>query len=1164
MAVQLDPNRIAGMLERSVSGAAAGPMRRGAGLRSALNANYLEPWEWPEQKQQTLGVTMAGKQTQTLAKKLGKLLDGPEDSIERLAFERDPQRIAEFAGIWRPKLQLIPDTLLKRMAIQDDLVAAVVHTRCNHVAQFGRQQQDRHQKGFKLVIDPAVEESLSKEDKQALQERIDRVERLLLTCGHQKGWNQQNRCSFTEFLYMSTRNAIVVGRAATEIIYVANPRNPRERLFHSFRPTDAGTIYYAAPFHDAVEAVRIQARRLLEQIKNEKLVPEKFENDEYSWVQVLDGRPTQAFSSEEMLVQNFYPLTDVELQGYPLTPLDTAICAVTTHINITNHNKLYFQHGRAARGMLVIKSQDVDAEVVQAVKQQFNASINAVHNCLVGSSTIITDQGQVTLEGFLDGAETRMTRLWTGTSWQPAMVYRVAEKKELCGLTLANGLSIGCSPAHRFWVINSDGEPVWRELKDIQEGDYVGVNKVEASNPDLVPQLNGKPLTSDIAEVLGWITGDGCIGDRSVQLFYHHKKERDIWKRHGKILRDFGISAVNRARAVSEEEKEKVKEAYGFKSVADERIWVEINDASFVESLLSIGFTRSSRSANGKSIPGFMYAAPSSLKSAFLRGLFSADGNNAKGTSPCITVVNDALRAQTRLLLMSMGIRTTLSEGVTKTAFVGGSQIRVAGKSVLRVKDRALFFEKVGFLQAHKQPRQPRGTNKYWGTSSSVPRQTVLKYLRMVKEATELPRGGNDHNVGLERVFTRRQQMDIDAVLRGEDSCSLPRLLNYMEVAGIQIPAWLANFNYEPVVDVRRNGPLTQMFDTTVYEPTHHCEQMDCKSDTHSLTVDGIYTHQSWRMPVFGINPEDDLQWVPIDQGSRDMEFQYLSDSNARTIMAAFQMSPEELPGYQHLSRGTNNQALSESQNEWKLTAARDVGIRPLLAKIEDFLNDSLVPIIDPEVSKYAKLRLIGLDIEDEEKESVRLQQDMAVHMDYDDVLQKVEKKPFGAAKGGKFPLNPAVGAIIEKYLTFGQILERFFDVEGAGDPQQHPEFAFFQNEAWMNWMQMQQAAQQQQMAAQQQQMAAQQQGAPGGAPPQGDGQPPPQQGGDLSAGVDQLQQLLGKSEQDPTVHQSRAKLRAHQRAVNNQIMNAWREEGAKLASDLADLGELHKPRRKS
>jgi hypothetical protein len=81
-------------------------------------------------------------------------------------------------------------------------------------------------------------------------------------------------------------------------------------------------------------------------------------------VQVIDNKPVQAFTSKECLVHNFYPVTHVELDGYPLTPLDTIISAVTTHINITTHNKLYFQTGRATRGMLVIQSDDMDEGVI--------------------------------------------------------------------------------------------------------------------------------------------------------------------------------------------------------------------------------------------------------------------------------------------------------------------------------------------------------------------------------------------------------------------------------------------------------------------------------------------------------------------------------------------------------------------------------------------------------------------------------------------------------------------------------------------------------------------------------------------------------------------------------------------------------------------------------
>jgi S1-C subfamily serine protease len=73
-------------------------------------------------------------------------------------------------------------------------------------------------------------------------------------------------------------------------------------------------------------------------------------------------------------------------------------------------------------------------------------------------------------------------------------------------------------------------------------------------------------------------------------------------------------------------------------------------------------------------------------------------------------------------------------------------------------------------------------------------------------------------------------------------------------------------------------------------------------------------------------------------------------------------MSPEELPGYAHLSRGTNNQALSESNNEYKMQAARDVGIKPLIKQWEDFLNACILPILDPTLAKLVTIQLLGLD----------------------------------------------------------------------------------------------------------------------------------------------------------------------------------------------------------
>lgn len=681
-----------------------------------ISLNMVDPIEETKKAESAENDKKDGRSP--LVKSIMNVLNGGDNSIERLAFETDPSLNNQYQGLYKTKLRLLPDEVLKRIAIQDDLVAAITNTRANHLATFGRPRPDRFSIGFSIEPEAGVMERLEDDQKKELKTRIDKAVKLLYTCGRTSGWSDTDQLTFSQYLSMSTRNAIIVGRLATEIIYAYDESG--QKVFHSFRPIDAGTIYRAAPQKEAAQVLREQALLLLESLKNKKLEPERFSNDEYDWVQVVAGRPVQAFTSEECLVHNFYPVADVELDGYPVTPLDTVIAAVTTHINITSHNKLYFQTGRATRGMLVIKSDDVDEGVVQRIRQQFNASINSVAN--------------------------------------------------------------------------------------------------------------------------------------------------------------------------------------------------------------------------------------------------------------------------------------------------------------------------------------------------------------------------------------------------------------------------------------------------------------------------------AWRMPVFGVGAEDEIQWQAIDSGARDMEFQYLSDTNARVILSAFQMSPEELPGYSHLSRGTNSQAMSESNREYLLTAHRDVGIRPLISQFQDFINQRLFPLIDESLSKICKVKLLGLEAETAEKESIRLQQDAPVHMTYDEILAKVEKKPIGPEFGGEFPINPQWQAIVDKYLTVGQIQERFFKMQ---DASKNPAFQYVRDPFWFQWQQLQMQAQQMQQQAQMQQQQAQQgppdSGGGGQSQPQGDqsgeaqqqganiqqGQEESQQaaqqeqqqpGEDLQRSIDEAQQLL-LTKGERALSPSKRRILAQHRMTVDHFMKAWEKESQDAIKEILDVAEKHAPK---
>ena len=84
-----------------------------------------------------------GPQVSPLIKSMLAAMKEGEERIQGLAFERDPTTNNEYGAIYRQKTRLIPDFLLKRVAIQDDLVASIINARSNQMSAFGRPQPDR-------------------------------------------------------------------------------------------------------------------------------------------------------------------------------------------------------------------------------------------------------------------------------------------------------------------------------------------------------------------------------------------------------------------------------------------------------------------------------------------------------------------------------------------------------------------------------------------------------------------------------------------------------------------------------------------------------------------------------------------------------------------------------------------------------------------------------------------------------------------------------------------------------------------------------------------------------------------------------------------------------------------------------------------------------------
>jgi len=302
-------------------------------------------------------------------------------AIPRLAFAEDPKAYDNYAGIFKLKRGLVPDNILKQIRVQNFLIAAILRARGNTLSMMGHIRKDRFDVGIDVEVKPEFKDHIEPEQMVKVQERINKFLKLLVNCGHTDGLSSDEKTTLPDFLDIQVRNGLTFGKFATEIIHRdEDDTESGQKEFHRFRPVDAGTIAPSVRKGEAAESVRRSSIKSLEYITGHKIDEKTLEADQYAWVQAIDGTPKQAFTAEEMIVYNLYPSSDVEHNGYPVTPIDTVMISVTTHGSIEVYNKLYFQNGRAAKGMLVINSDEIDQSVVEDIKQQFNANINSVSN----------------------------------------------------------------------------------------------------------------------------------------------------------------------------------------------------------------------------------------------------------------------------------------------------------------------------------------------------------------------------------------------------------------------------------------------------------------------------------------------------------------------------------------------------------------------------------------------------------------------------------------------------------------------------------------------------------------------------------------------------------------------------------------------------------------
>lgn len=233
-------------------------------------------------------------------------------------------------------------------------------------------------------------------------------------------------------------------------------------------------------------------------------------------------------------------------------------------------------------------------------------------------------------------------------------------------------------------------------------------------------------------------------------------------------------------------------------------------------------------------------------------------------------------------------------------------------------------------------------------------------------------------------------------------------------------------------------------------------------------------SQNAWRTPI--ISGLEDVQWVPMAGGSKDMEYLNYNMHLMRAVCTQFQIDPIEL-GLDLLVTGGKGTTNADG-NAAKIEFSREKGLYPILMFVEDLMNSNIIPAIDPMYAKKYKFQFEGYTDETPQTEVALLQAEMTVNKSMNDLLMAARKAKIKHPVGD-LPMNQAFWALVEKNMTRGEIREEFFDDKGASkkrELQYIPEDPMFANWQQMLFTMEQTKKQDEQMAeqAQAQQVQAQ------------------------------------------------------------------------------------------
>ncbi|HVP75535.1 MAG TPA: adenosylcobalamin-dependent ribonucleoside-diphosphate reductase, partial [Gaiellaceae bacterium] len=351
------------------------------------------------------------------------------------------------------------------------------------------------------------------------------------------------------------------------------------------------------------------------------------------------------------------------------------------------------------------------------------ATVLAPTGCLVGDSLVSTSRGLVRLRSLGDPV---------GSKWQPLDVEVATDEgprtatrfyvngfEQVVSIETGRGYRIQGTPTHRIKVVDEDGHWVWRRFAEVGAGDRVPLMRGsivgEPQSVELPPlgelywtadfrTRAPRELTPELAELVGYFMGDGSLHAKGLR-FCVSREDADVVEHLvdvGAAL--FGLDATVTAKTGYTE--------VAFNSVPLALWWEACGFAKLPPSA-----EHSGKGWHGHIPDAILHTNDRAVYSAFVRGLFEADGTTNNGYVSW-TTTTESFSRDVQSLLLTLGFVTT------RKIDGAGSSWGANDRFVLRllnVTASERYLEEIDFISLRKAASLWTGDHRQASRHDHVP-----------------------------------------------------------------------------------------------------------------------------------------------------------------------------------------------------------------------------------------------------------------------------------------------------------------------------------------------------------------------------------------------------------------------------------------------------------